>query len=199
MTAKTTRKDRRVERTRQLLQQAFKEIAQEKGFSATSVQDIAERANVNRGTFYLHFADKYMLLDTLVREDMHKLLTNSLPADASWNTSSLHLLMLTLLRYFENKYQHQHHIPQAAAPLVEQAVHAELTTVLLGWLTQSAEPRTHWRVPKETIAQTVGWAIFGVVLHWSQEETTISAEQMADDLLQIITNGVALPGSISVA
>src|SRR5487761_486296 len=72
----TTQKrvDRRVERTRHILQQAFREVVQAKGFAATSIQDITERANLNRGTFYLHFADKYTLLDTFVREDIQHLL-----------------------------------------------------------------------------------------------------------------------------
>lgn len=37
-------KDRQVQRTRQLLQQAFIEVVQEKGFEATRIQNITERA-----------------------------------------------------------------------------------------------------------------------------------------------------------
>ena len=59
--------DRRIQRTRQLLQQASIEVMQEKGFKATSVQEIAERANVSRGTFYAHFVDKYALVESLLR------------------------------------------------------------------------------------------------------------------------------------
>src|SRR5207245_2778046 len=55
--------DPRVKRTRKLLQQAFIELFQEKGFAAISIQDITERATVNRATFYAHFPDKYALLD----------------------------------------------------------------------------------------------------------------------------------------
>lgn len=185
------RVDRRVERTRQMLQQAFREVVQEKGFTATSIQDITERANVNRGTFYLHFADKYMLLDSFVREDMQRLLTESLPPSARWDIPTLHLLIYTLLRYFERKYQHQRRIPQAVSPLVEQAVHQELTALLLTWLKQSENKNTRWDVPKETIARVTGWAIFGTVLEWSQEETTITAESMANDILRVIMDGVA--------
>jgi AcrR family transcriptional regulator len=35
----------------------------EKGFAAITVQDLADRAMVNRSTFYRHFLDKYDLLD----------------------------------------------------------------------------------------------------------------------------------------
>ncbi|HWQ84479.1 MAG TPA: TetR/AcrR family transcriptional regulator [Anaerolineales bacterium] len=49
--------DPRIKRTRALLVQAFTELLAEKGFQAISVQDISERATVNRTTFYLHFPD----------------------------------------------------------------------------------------------------------------------------------------------
>jgi AcrR family transcriptional regulator len=47
----STSSDPRVKRTRQLLLQAFRELMEEKGFSAMSTQDITARATVNRGTF----------------------------------------------------------------------------------------------------------------------------------------------------
>ena len=56
------KKDRRIERTRQLLLQALFPLVQEKGFDAVTVQDIIDRANVGRSTFYLHFVDKEDLL-----------------------------------------------------------------------------------------------------------------------------------------
>jgi AcrR family transcriptional regulator len=56
------RQDRRIERTRQLLVQALFPLIQEKGFDALTVQDIIDRANVGRSTFYVHFVDKEDLL-----------------------------------------------------------------------------------------------------------------------------------------
>jgi AcrR family transcriptional regulator len=68
--------DRRVRRTRALLQNALMASMIEKGYEATTVQDIIDRADVGRSTFYAHFADKETLLasrlddlrDTLSRE-----------------------------------------------------------------------------------------------------------------------------------
>jgi AcrR family transcriptional regulator len=58
MAPPSQRVDRRMQRTRQVLEQAFMDVSHEKGLVATTIQDITERADVNRGTFYLHFADK---------------------------------------------------------------------------------------------------------------------------------------------
>ena len=54
--------DPRIERTREALRGALMALIEEKGFDAISVQDIAERARLNRATFYLHYRDKQDLL-----------------------------------------------------------------------------------------------------------------------------------------
>src|SRR6266446_7381586 len=54
--------DRRVQRTQQLLRGALFSLIQEKGFEKLSVQDIIDRANVGRATFYAHFDNKQDLL-----------------------------------------------------------------------------------------------------------------------------------------
>lgn len=56
------RGDRRVERTRRALRAALVELILERGWDAASVQDVCDRADVGRSTFYAHFADKEDLL-----------------------------------------------------------------------------------------------------------------------------------------
>jgi len=50
--------DRRVGRTRELLQKALIELIGERGYAAITIQDIVDRANVGRTTFYLHYSRK---------------------------------------------------------------------------------------------------------------------------------------------
>ncbi len=72
--ARTTKPpDRRVQRTRKLLQDALISLMIEKGYEATTVQDIIDRANVGRATFYAHFADKETLLVSRL-EDLRAML-----------------------------------------------------------------------------------------------------------------------------
>ncbi len=54
--------DRRIQRTRQLLHEALIALILEKGYDAITVQDILERANLGRSTFYAHYRDKEDLL-----------------------------------------------------------------------------------------------------------------------------------------
>lgn len=58
--------DPRVIRTRNLIQDAFRSLAKEKKIEAITIKDIAERATVNRATFYAHFEDKNALLEYMV-------------------------------------------------------------------------------------------------------------------------------------
>jgi len=67
-------RDPRIRRTRQLLQGALRELLQERSFDEVSVQEIADRATVNRATFYDHYNDKYALLEAMVAGQFHNLL-----------------------------------------------------------------------------------------------------------------------------
>jgi AcrR family transcriptional regulator len=190
------RVDRRIQRTRQMLQQAFRDVVRVKGFAATSIQEITERANVNRGTFYLHFADKYVLTEAVVRELFRQELMRSLPAAPGWDRQSLQLLIQAVLECLEGKYRHQPRTLFAlaeVAPLVERAMHEELTELLLTWLQQARRAERQAHTSLEGIACIVSWAIFGPALQWSQEPIAAASEEMATMILLVIMEGVAVP------
>ena len=60
--------DRRIQRTRQALRKALSELIKEKGYESISVEEITQRANLGRATFYLHYRDKEDLLVDEFRE-----------------------------------------------------------------------------------------------------------------------------------
>src|SRR5215470_5123998 len=62
---KQERRDRRVTRTDRLLQQALIALILERGYEAITVQDVLDRADVGRTTFYAHFPSKEALLLSL--------------------------------------------------------------------------------------------------------------------------------------
>ena len=63
------KQDRRVRRTQKLLKDSLVTLMQEKEFKNISVKDITDRADLNRGTFYLHYTDTYHLLED-IEEDV---------------------------------------------------------------------------------------------------------------------------------
>ena len=60
--------DKRVARTKQQLQEAFAALIEEKGLEAVTVSELTKRADVNRGTFYAHYADKNDFVEKCERE-----------------------------------------------------------------------------------------------------------------------------------
>lgn len=60
--------DRRVRKTKNAIKQAFIKLLAEKELERITIQDITTLADINRGTFYLHYEDKYILLSDLEDE-----------------------------------------------------------------------------------------------------------------------------------
>lgn len=60
--------DRRTIRTKKMIRSALAELIDKKGFNNISVTDLTQRADINRGTFYLHYVDKYDLLEKIENE-----------------------------------------------------------------------------------------------------------------------------------
>src|SRR5215467_10760821 len=60
--------DRRVARSRRALKEALTDLILEKGYEAVTVQDVIDRADVGRSTFYAHFVDKDDLLMAILAD-----------------------------------------------------------------------------------------------------------------------------------
>ncbi|MCM2535322.1 TetR/AcrR family transcriptional regulator [Neobacillus pocheonensis] len=65
--------DRRIAKSQVAIKNAVTELMSEKSFDDITIQDIADRADVNRGTIYLHYMDKYDLLDKMIEEHIDNL------------------------------------------------------------------------------------------------------------------------------
>ena len=77
---------------------AFTQLLKEKGFDAMTVSDIARIAGINRGTFYMHYMDKFDLRQQLLDNaifDLHRILSAnppSIPADPAQRASVLDVI-----------------------------------------------------------------------------------------------------------
>ena len=64
--------DLRIRRTKKSIRDAFFELIDENGFDSVTVKDITDRALISRNTFYLHYEDKFDLLNKISNELMRK-------------------------------------------------------------------------------------------------------------------------------
>jgi len=177
------REDPRIVRTRQLIVKAFQELLSEKPFEALTIQEIADRATVNRVTFYAHFADKYVLLDVAFQESFQSELRAYLPSDAALSLTNLHLLIQTVCEFLAHAYTHcapsgRAHIEAGIGRHLQQ----ELYDFLLAWLipTESVQPTAELRA---TIAS---WAIYGVAKRWSEGKHNEVARDFVQRALPMI-------------
>ncbi|MBM7694683.1 AcrR family transcriptional regulator [Peribacillus deserti] len=65
--------DRRILKSQEAIKKAVIELMSEKSFDDITIQDITERADLSRKTFYLRYIDKYDLLDKLIEEHINEL------------------------------------------------------------------------------------------------------------------------------
>ena len=188
---KTSEKvDPRVRRTRRLLQQALTELMAEKSLRSITVQDIAERATVNRVTFYAHFPDKYALLEFTVREAFRQQLRQQLPEGSPYAPENLARLTKTVCQFLAETGSRCPPPRGQLEPLMEKQVKAEVYEVLRSWLA-AWPPAPHGRGPSaEQAAMVATWAIYGAAVQWSQQERPQPVDAFVDQVLPILLAGL---------
>jgi len=95
------RQDRRIRKTQRLLKESLLELMEKKDFKNISVKDITELADLNRGTFYLHYADTYSLLqemETEVLRDFQNMVNGYRDA---FKKASLMPVTIPIIQYIE--------------------------------------------------------------------------------------------------
>ncbi len=194
--------DPRVKRTRKLLQDAFMALLAEKSFHAISVQDIAERATLNRATFYAHFEDKYALMDYMIGELFREALQRRVPAGAPFTLENLHQLVVGVCEYLAEFQGHCAPADRDLDPRIESRVQQEIYAVLLGWLVRApaaAQPNGTAQTSRETAASVMSWAIFGAAIEWSRGERRIPAESQARQILALVAGSLSTVVNIPIS
>jgi len=183
--------DPRIRRTRALLGQAFIDCVSAKGFQAVSVHDITEKAGVNRSTFYLHFADKYALLDYAIGEYFEQEMAKRLADANGLSLDNLRRLIATVGEGVLNANAHCTPAEPQFESLVEAQVKQHVQRLLQGWLapgddTRPGGTRLAPTMDPAIVATAASWAIYGLVLQWSRSKTRVPAEAFADRILPLI-------------
>lgn len=193
MTKKLKKLDPRVVRTRQMLRDALVSLIAEKGFDALTVQDIAERATLNRATFYLHYQDKHDLLVKSLHDAIDELMTDIGPSEANGQ-----LVFDGSLRPIAGVFNHvaQHAqfyrvmMGAAGAPAFIVGVRDYIAEITLQWLTVLQPDPQQSTVPLDIVANSLSWSLLGVLIWWLEHDLPQPPEYMAEQFRRLMTLGV---------
>lgn len=179
--------DPRVKRTRQLFIQAFNDLLDEKkNIYSISVHDIANRAAVNRATFYAHYEDKFAFLAYWMTEKFQLILKKRLPDEAAFSPDNLYVLVQTVFQFLVRFRQYLTLGDKQFEPLLENAMQKELYRLLLQWL-KSGPKQIGMQEKPEVTALVVSWGIFGSALQWSREVQARTLESMVEEVIEVVT------------
>ena len=182
--------DPRVKRTRGLLLKAFGELAQEKDIRSIKVQDIADRATLNRATFYAHFNDKEALMDAAFRSILQSALTSQLTLDSPFTQTNLRLLFRVVCEFISTTLYRCPRTTGAYRPLVKAEIQEELFLFLLNWLKSALPQHNNENYSQETLARVISWSLFGGAIDYSRNPGTLSQEKAAERVVGLLTEGL---------
>lgn len=180
---KNTKDDRRSKRTRQLLGDALVELMLEKRYDAITVQDILDRANIGRSTFYAHYTDKEDLLLSEITSMIHQMeqYTMEMGHDSSGPLPSLELFrhvkeQRRLMQAFiwgrgDEFFAHSPDFQARISQLIEQ----RLRTFTGG--------EAAFSVPSSIIARFVA-STFLLLLHWWFEHDMRESPEQMDEMFR---------------
>jgi len=186
--------DRRIVRTQLAIRDALVTLIKEKGFDALTVRDIVERANINRGTFYLHYNDKFDLLEQTETEILSELQqiflrANSLHAIDSNIADQIQGLIITLFEYVKEHANLMHAFLglqgnySFIARLRSMAEQNLKLGDLLGFNVEN------FLVPREYLLSYVLHANLGVLQAWLADGCKESPQEMALILFRLSFDG----------
>lgn len=189
------RGDRRVSRTRRVLHEALRSLILEKGYDRVTVQDVIDRADVGRATFYAHFRDKD---DLLLKgfEEMRQSLRRHLAAVPRTPTGrsgeGLGFTRVLFEHAAGHRREYRAQVGSQSGGAIVEALHTELTSLVRARLDEAvARRRVKPAVPVEIVTHYVASAFLAVLTWWLDNELPYTAEQMAQMFERLTTPAVA--------
>jgi AcrR family transcriptional regulator len=160
--------DRRVRRTRKLLHDAFISLVIEKGYEKTTIQDILDRADVGRSTFYVHYRDKEALL-TANFDAMHEQLEHELDQIAATDPVDVALPAALL---FEHAYRNQRMYRAMCGRQGGALVQRHLRRLIGDVLRKRLRPQLQQvgEVPADVAAEFYTSAALGLLVWWIDKD-----------------------------
>jgi AcrR family transcriptional regulator len=174
-------RDRRIERTQRLIREALLSLIREKGFEALTVQEIIDRANVGRATFYAHFDNKDDLLASGFDD-----LRASLRARQREALSRGRTVEDRVFGFSEEVFAHTHEyrdifrvmVGKRSGAAVQRLLHKLLVDLIRVDVKGTVALKESNAVPAEALVQFIAGALFGLLMWWLDGRTRLSVVEV---------------------
>lgn len=178
--------DRRTQRSRQSLSHALIALIQEKRYEAITVQDICDRANVGRSTFYTHYHDKDDLLTSNFQQVME-----SLGQPLAYRGGQL---IFPIAPLFEHVQGH-HHLYQAllwggGLEVLLRAGQKQWSQQIEQYVRALLNDGRQPAVPIPVIATYIAGSLQTLLLWWIERKMPYSPERIDKMFQQLVMPGV---------
>lgn len=156
--------DPRIARTRLSLQEALFELARERELDEISIADIAERAGVNRSSFYQHYADK----DTLLADALDAVVEEAgsdLPGDFEITPEPPGILLDYLRHVEDNAAVYARVFGDHGSPIAVARLGARIRTIVIDAVATS-HGDAFGDVPPDVLAAGLSGSVLAVLESW---------------------------------
>ncbi len=175
------KEDRRIQRTRELLRSSMVSLIRERGFETLTVQDIIDRANVGRSTFYAHFKSKDDLLTGSV-EMMRSTLRRAQLRARAGSGSSRERLFAFAHELFTHVEQHRDvfaaMVGKRSGTMFQQHLHRMLADVVREDVGLVASRKKRDSMQVEAAVQFVAGGLLGLLVTWQDEMMRLTADDL---------------------
>jgi len=180
--------DRRSRRTRRLIAEALIALMVEQRYDRITVQEIIDRADVGRSTFYAHYHDKE---DVLTSEFEHVLAQLHQHLDPDGADAPQLLPSLGLFRHVQEQHHLYHALLQGhGVGVLYETGHRYLSASVGRRLTVLAGDGRAPEVPLPLLADYVAGAFLSLLRWWLEHQRPYPPEQMHAIFQQVVLPGV---------
>lgn len=184
--------DRRAIRTRRALREALIALILEKGYEAITVQDITDRADLNRGTLYLHYHDKQDLLLSSSNDVFNEVLAQFTPISAQNLGMDIaeHHLTIVFQNAAANANFYRVMLGEHGVPAFITRLRHLLSQVSLERVQALKKIVPVKPFPSDLVASFSSGAVIGVLEWWLENDMPFAPEVVAQYTLQLSVSGL---------
>jgi AcrR family transcriptional regulator len=182
--------DPRSARTRSSLQEALLALARERELDDIAVADIAERAGVNRSSFYQHYADKETLLADALDAAAEEAGAD-IPSLSAETLEPPQVLVDYLDHLDQNAALYRRVLGDHGSAVAVARLRSRLEDVVGEGIARSSAPGVFGDLPKDVVAAGIAGSVLGVLGVWLQRDPRPTPHVAAEWLWRVLLGPVA--------